>query len=129
MPFCFFSVIAFGQKIERFEHLNTTYGLSENNIMSIFCDSKGYLWFGTMDRLNRYDGNSFRVYKVDKHKKNSLTHNRVKKIWRMKEALSGFVHMMIMSIILFLPQRNSLLFLVMLLTQRKKTVLSVVLLN
>lgn len=68
-------------EIERFEHLDTRQGLSQNNVLTMFCDNKGYMWFGTMDGLNRYDGYTFRVYKIEEGRKNALTHNRVSDIW------------------------------------------------
>lgn len=69
------------QFVERFEHLNTADGLSQNSVQSIFCDSQGYLWLGTMNGLNRYNGYEFEIFKVQENVKNSLTHNRISKIW------------------------------------------------
>ncbi|MCX7954025.1 MAG: SpoIIE family protein phosphatase [Bacteroidales bacterium] len=46
----------------RFEHFDLTHGLSQGTINCIFQDSRGFLWFGTQDGLNRYDGNSFVIY-------------------------------------------------------------------
>ena len=68
-------------EIERFEHLNSRDGLSQNSVLSIYCDSKGYLWMGTMDGLNRYDGYTFRILKAEPGKANTLTNNRVSRIW------------------------------------------------
>ncbi|MGQ7718749.1 two-component regulator propeller domain-containing protein [Melioribacter sp. OK-1-Me] len=49
----------------RFEHLTSEDGLSQNTVLCIFQDSEGFLWFGTFDGLNRYDGFGFKVYKTD----------------------------------------------------------------
>lgn len=68
-------------KVERFEHLDSRDGLSQNAVLSIFCDSKGYIWMGTMDGLNRYDGYNFRIFKAIPGSMNSLTNNRVSLIW------------------------------------------------
>jgi signal transduction histidine kinase/ligand-binding sensor domain-containing protein/CheY-like chemotaxis protein/AraC-like DNA-binding protein len=68
-------------EIERFEQLDTRYGLSQNNVLSIYCDHEDFMWFGTMDGLNRYDGYSFKIIKSEPGKKNTLTHNRISKIW------------------------------------------------
>ncbi|GAB3335261.1 hybrid sensor histidine kinase/response regulator transcription factor [Larkinella ripae] len=49
----------------QFEHLSVEDGLSNNYITSILQDRDGFMWFGTGDGLNRYDGSSFTVYKPD----------------------------------------------------------------
>ncbi|MBN2369853.1 MAG: PAS domain-containing protein, partial [Vicinamibacteria bacterium] len=51
----------------RFEHLTMDQGLSNNFIHSILKDSRGFLWFGTAEGLNRYDGSTplTTVYKHD----------------------------------------------------------------
>ena len=40
----------------QFDKLSVTEGLSNDYITTIFQDSKGYMWIGTQDGLNRYDG-------------------------------------------------------------------------
>jgi ligand-binding sensor domain-containing protein len=40
-------------------------GLSQNTITSILQDSRGFMWFGTWDGLNKYDGYSYEIYKPD----------------------------------------------------------------
>lgn len=40
-------------------------GLSQNTVYQILQDRKGFMWFGTKDGLNRYDGLSYRVYKKE----------------------------------------------------------------
>jgi signal transduction histidine kinase/ligand-binding sensor domain-containing protein len=52
----------------------------------ILHDSKGLMWFGTNDGLNRYDGYAFTVYKHDPDDPHSLSHNRV---WSLYEDASG----------------------------------------
>lgn len=47
----------------QFSQLNISSGLSHNQINSILKDSKGFMWFGTLSGLNRYDGHKFRVFK------------------------------------------------------------------
>lgn len=46
-----------------FEKLTIENGLSDNRVTSFYKDSKGYMWIGTANGLNRYDGHSFRIYR------------------------------------------------------------------
>lgn len=55
-----------------FEGLATEDGLSQNHVTSITADPDGYLWFGTRDGLNRYDGYRFKVFRPDNQNKTSL---------------------------------------------------------
>src|SRR6478609_5969920 len=73
--------VAFAQKPQfKFNHIETTEGLSESNVLCIFQDSKGFMWFGTEDGLNKYDGYKITVYKNDPQNKNSLSENQVNDI-------------------------------------------------
>lgn len=47
----------------KFEKLSVEHGLSQSNVNTILQDSKGFLWFGTDEGLNKYDGYSFAIYK------------------------------------------------------------------
>jgi Two component regulator propeller len=46
----------------RFTHITTTQGLSQTRVPSATKDDQGFMWFGTQYGLNRYDGNSFRLF-------------------------------------------------------------------
>ena len=48
-----------------FRTMDIRNGLSQNTVYQILQDRKGFMWFGTKDGLNRYDGLSFRVYKKE----------------------------------------------------------------
>lgn len=50
------------QNISRFEYFGSEKGLSQNSVYSMFCDENGFLWIGTMNGLNRFDGKYFKVY-------------------------------------------------------------------
>ncbi|MBN1661506.1 MAG: GAF domain-containing protein [Anaerolineae bacterium] len=58
-----------------FRRLTIEDGLSQSTITCIAQDSRGFIWFGTQDGLNRYDGYDFWVYKRDPNDPGSLTSN------------------------------------------------------
>lgn len=45
-----------------FDHITVAGGLSQSTVLSICKDSRGFMWFGTRDRLNRYDARDIRIY-------------------------------------------------------------------
>ncbi len=47
----------------QFSHLNISNGLSHNDVTCIFKDNKGFMWFGSLSGLNRYDGYKFKIFK------------------------------------------------------------------
>ncbi|HEY4149182.1 MAG TPA: two-component regulator propeller domain-containing protein [Chitinophagaceae bacterium] len=63
-----------------FTHIDISRGLSNNQVTSIFKDSKGFLWFGTMAGLNRYDGYKFRVFRHDPHDSTSLNDDFINRV-------------------------------------------------
>jgi signal transduction histidine kinase/ligand-binding sensor domain-containing protein/DNA-binding response OmpR family regulator len=69
----------------KFDHIGTKQGLSHGNVITILQDSKGFMWFGTRDGLNKYDGYNFTVYKNDPEDPNTLVNNVVMDIVEDKE--------------------------------------------
>jgi ligand-binding sensor domain-containing protein/signal transduction histidine kinase len=61
-----------------FEHLSAEQGLSQASVTCIDQDSTGFIWLGTYDGINRYDGYSFKVFKKDPENPNSLSHNFIR---------------------------------------------------
>jgi len=57
--------------------LDISDGLSNNSVTTIFQDSDGYMWFGTYDGLNRYDGYNFKVFRNRINDKKSLPFNTI----------------------------------------------------
>jgi PAS domain S-box-containing protein len=71
----------------RFEHLTIDDGLSQNAGLAFLQDQQGYLWFGTQDGLDRYDGYKIVEYKNDPENKNSLSSNSIISLFQDKEGL------------------------------------------
>ena len=59
----------------KFNNITIKDGLSQSTVDTMYQDSKGYIWIGTNDGLNRYNGNEFKIYKNDKYDKNSIISN------------------------------------------------------
>jgi signal transduction histidine kinase/ligand-binding sensor domain-containing protein len=55
-------------------------GLSNNSVTCIFQDHYGFMWFGTYDGLNRYDGTNFKIFKNKWGDKFSLINNHINSI-------------------------------------------------
>ena len=60
-----------------FQHISMEQGLSQSNVNCILQDSKGFLWLGTKDGLNRYDGYTFKVYQNSPTDSNSISDNYI----------------------------------------------------
>lgn len=58
----------------RFKRLTINDGLSLSSVYCIFQDQKGFMWFGTEDGLNRYDGKNFTVYRADPYGNKGVSH-------------------------------------------------------
>lgn len=69
-----------------FKKIGVENGLSESTIYTILQDSKGFMWFGTKDGLNRFDGNSFRIFRNDSNKKNSIGNNFIRSIAQINDS-------------------------------------------
>jgi ligand-binding sensor domain-containing protein/signal transduction histidine kinase len=57
----------------RFDAIGIEQGLSQSSVRVVFQDSRGFLWFGTEDGLNRYDGTNFKIFKRDPDNVNSIS--------------------------------------------------------
>lgn len=71
----------------RFVHIGFEEGLLSNLVTAVLQDSKGYIWIGTVDGLNKYDGYTFTKYKFDPLDSASLSQNFVYTIWEDKLGL------------------------------------------
>ena len=68
---------AWGQRALKFERLGISDGLSQNSVLCIAQDRQGFMWFGTEEGLNRYDGYHFTTFTHDEKNPNSLSDSYV----------------------------------------------------
>ncbi|MDR3059752.1 MAG: response regulator [Prevotella sp.] len=61
-----------------FKKIQVDDGLSESAIYCIMQDMKGFMWFGTKDGLNRYDGYNFRIFRNNPHNTQSIGNNFIR---------------------------------------------------
>ena len=66
--------ILWGQGVQ-FDHYGVDDGISQSVIYCIFQDSEGYMWFGTQDGLNQFDGYSFESYYFDPSDSSTLANS------------------------------------------------------
>ncbi len=59
-----------------FNNLNIETGISQSTVEVMFQDSKGYIWLGTNDGLNRYNGYDFKIYNYEEGQ-NSISNNGI----------------------------------------------------
>lgn len=91
--FVFFTYPVFGQKNEqedlfkslKFKNISLNEGLSQSSVLCILQDKKGFLWFGTRDGLNKYDGKKFRKFSYDSQDSSSISHSFIKTIFEDRD--------------------------------------------
>ncbi|MFN8207834.1 MAG: two-component regulator propeller domain-containing protein [Bacteroidales bacterium] len=74
-----------GQEIPEAEFFSVQNGLSQSQVNCVMLDSYGYLWIGTQDGLNRYDGITFQHYHYIPFDTSSLSSNYVRSLSEDKE--------------------------------------------
>ena len=63
-----------------FDRIDIKDGLSQNTVTAIIQDSRGFMWFGTKDGLNRYDGTHFKVFRHFPYDKTGLGNNNIRSL-------------------------------------------------
>ena len=71
----------------RFKRLTINDGLSLSSVYHIYQDSKGFMWFGTEDGLNKYDGQSITVYGAHTDQHNLLADKWIELIYEDKAGI------------------------------------------
>lgn len=82
------TLLAFASENDNFtfKNMGVEQGLSQSMVYSIIQDRTGFLWFGTQDGLNRFDGINFKVFKVDNNNAKSIGSNAV---FSLNEDING----------------------------------------
>jgi len=75
--FLFVNHAVFAQENNRLERISVKEGLSQSDVKCMIQDRFGFLWIGTRDGLNKYDGQSFRRFVANKGDKTSLIFNAI----------------------------------------------------
>ncbi|WP_373942923.1 hypothetical protein OEG92_07440 [Polaribacter sejongensis] len=79
--FCLISNIVIGQFNNlKFENIDTIDGLSSSTCMDIFQDKEGFMWFGTIDGLNKYNGYEFEIFRSVLGDSKTISNNRITSI-------------------------------------------------
>lgn len=68
----------------KFSHINSEQGLSMGVVNCVLQDSRGFMWFGTQDGLNKYDGYNITVFKNNQVDSNSLSNNFINVLYETR---------------------------------------------
>ena len=64
------------------EHLTIEDGLANNSVRTMFQDREGYLWFGTLNGLSRYDGKQFKTFDYSLTDSTSISNNKIRELFQ-----------------------------------------------
>lgn len=82
--------VLFGQNYDinktilKFKNISLEDGLSQNSVLCILQDDEGFLWFGTRNGLNKYDGNTFTTFRYNSQDSTSLSNSYIKSLYQDK---------------------------------------------
>lgn len=71
----------------KFSHITADQGLSMGVVNCVLQDSRGFMWFGTQDGLNKYDGYNITVFKHNPVDSNSLSNNFIYSLYEDKNGV------------------------------------------
>jgi ligand-binding sensor domain-containing protein/signal transduction histidine kinase len=70
-----------------FRHYQVENGLSNNAVICCLQDNKGFLWFGTKDGLDRFDGYSFKIFRADPDRAGSIGGNFIHSLYEDRNGI------------------------------------------
>lgn len=85
--FLLFVLLTFSLKAYNLRQLSSKEGLSNSAILSICQDSERFMWFGSVDGLNVYDGVDINIFKPDPNIPGSLSSNLIEEVWEGEEGI------------------------------------------
>ncbi|MBE0684872.1 MAG: response regulator, partial [Anaerolineaceae bacterium] len=71
----------------QFEHLSIEDGLSQSVVNAIIQDQLGFMWFGTQDGLNRFDGKEIKIFKHDPDYEGSICNNLIQSLYEDSQGI------------------------------------------
>jgi ligand-binding sensor domain-containing protein len=80
---------ASAQERVAFRHLTIADGLSQNAVSAIVQDRRGFMWFGTKDGLDRYDGYQFVVFRHDPFDSTSISDSEITALFEDSRGACG----------------------------------------
>ncbi len=83
--FILISNLSFAQNSLRFGRISVDKGLSQSTVYCTYQDSQGFIWVGTEDGLNKYDGYSFDIFKFDPTDTTTVSNNIIRCIFEDKK--------------------------------------------
>ncbi len=92
--FLFFYGINFvsGQKLRiKFDRISLEEGLSQSSVRSMVHDNQGFMWFATLDGLNKYDGYQMKVYWDDSEDSTTVSDNVLNVVYNMNYKDKGIL--------------------------------------
>lgn len=63
---------------QRFKHLTSDDGISQSEVYTFLKDSRGFVWFGTVDGLNRFDGYDIEVFNTKRNNEHTISNNTIR---------------------------------------------------
>ena len=75
-----YAAYAFEVKDITVKNISTDEGLSHHSVNAVWQDEFGFIWIGTLDGLNRYDGHRFKVFRPDENNPGSICENNIRHI-------------------------------------------------
>ncbi len=76
------TTLLIAQNLYQFDHLSIEDGLSQSTVVCIVKDKTGFMWFGTSDGLNKYNGYEFDVYRFDPYDSTSVSDNKIYSLYQ-----------------------------------------------